>query len=210
MYQPSWNYVPENWRKARKRWEQVWWKVQELFGYGHERDERLCWKYFKTNGRNTTDTRSRTQTKRLCLQCYKALRHKGTHWNQEWKLDANMLEVTKVLAHLEIEVTVTDVKRLGKAEAPRSSPRSILFTVQTPWDKRKILLSALKLNLYRKQVFISPDLNVAEATLESRAFLKKKRAPWIRCTREQAETQKLEAIHANWGEVGRSPTLTIP
>ena len=115
-----------------------------------------------------------------------------------------MLKVTKILALLEIEALVTDVKRIGRAEAPRSSPRSILFTVQTPWDKRQILLSAPKFKLYGKQVFISPDLSVAEATLESQAILKRKELPESGVPANKLKLRSLKLymqISEKWEEV---------
>lgn len=83
-------------------------------------------------------------------------------------------EVTRILAHLDENPNITDIKRLGQFKPEGGRARTVLVTVSSPWDTRKILSKAPKLKSYDQMIFISAALTKEEYEKE-RLLLKKRR-----------------------------------
>ena len=84
----------------------------------------------------------------------------------------DMEEVEKVLVHMGVDVSITDIRRLGKYEQKKT--RTILIKVANAVHKRLILLSAFKLKEYAEKVFVSPEVS-NEDFLREKQLLKKER-----------------------------------
>ena len=80
-------------------------------------------------------------------------------------------EVEKVLVHMAVENSITDIRHLGKYE--KNKTKTILIKVANAVHKRLVLLSAFKLKEYAEKVFVSPELS-NEDFLREKQLLKKK------------------------------------
>lgn len=89
--------------------------------------------------------------------------------------DSDKRSVMDILQYIDVgEVPITDMFRLGKYIKEKSRPRSILVTLASVWDRRKIISAAHKLKHFSFPVFITEGLNTADAKIE-KLILKKRR-----------------------------------
>lgn len=89
------------------------------------------------------------------------------------KQESDKLET--VLDFLEEKPEIENIRRLGKLDAKRERPRTILVTLKSIWDVRKILAKSGALRKFETwKVYLSPSLNAKDQELERR-ILKKRR-----------------------------------
>ena len=69
----------------------------------------------------------------------------------------DMEEVEKALVHTGVDVSITDIRRLGKYE--QNKTRTTLIKVANAAHKNLVLLSAFKLKAYAEKVFVRPELS---------------------------------------------------
>jgi len=97
------------------------------------------------------------------------------------RLAHDIEHVKKILEHLDVKTTISNIRRAGNFDESLKKPRPIILTVLNALDKRLILLSAVKMKSYAtKKIYLSKELTPSELTLERtslslrRRFLEKK------------------------------------
>jgi len=81
---------------------------------------------------------------------------------------------SEILEHLnENNINFTDCFRLGKLREDSKKPRTLLVTLTSIWDKRKILSKGNLLSNYKNAVFISPALSLTELKTEKQVLKKR-------------------------------------
>jgi len=82
--------------------------------------------------------------------------------------------VMKVLDYLEKKnCKITDCYRLGKFNKDRKSPRSLLLTFSSVWDRNMVLQSAKSLSSFQDKIFLSPALSPADLEVEKKILRKR-------------------------------------
>jgi len=82
--------------------------------------------------------------------------------------------VKRILSHLnENNINITDCFRLGKFKKDAHRPRTLLVTLTSIWDKRKILSKATLLSTFGENIFISPALSPSEINIEKKILKKR-------------------------------------
>ena len=82
-------------------------------------------------------------------------------------------EVRKVLFHLNVNCTVTGLKRFGRRGTSKpGNCRTLIVNVSNQEDKRIILLSARKMTEYDKRIFLDRELTKEELAVEKAALKK--------------------------------------
>ena len=101
--------------------------------------------------------------------------------NSSWaddKLYADLAEVEKLLEHLNDEdKKLTKAQRLGKYDASKQQPRTLLINTENPISRELILRAAHQLKEYhllQKPVYVNPELNSTD-TKKLNECLKKRR-----------------------------------
>lgn len=116
--------------------------------------------------------------------------------------DYEMSQVNKVLEHINVpNVILIDIFRIGSYVQDKPRGRSLVVTLNSIWDKRKILANAHKLKTYNQSVFISAALNAEEQLVEK--MLLKRRWQLIQdgVDRKQLKIKNLK-LYNNKVEVG--------
>ena len=94
------------------------------------------------------------------------------------RFDADLAEVEKLLEHLNVEdKKLTKAQRLGKYDASKQQPRTILINTENPINQELILRAAHQLkdyHPYQKLVYVNPELNSTD-TKKQNECLKKRR-----------------------------------
>ena len=83
-------------------------------------------------------------------------------------------QVKSICCRLGVQPTITNMKRLGKFNAQRKRPRTILVTFSNAWDARLLLAKAYLLKDLDEAVFFSKALSTQEIEDENK-ILKKRR-----------------------------------
>jgi len=82
--------------------------------------------------------------------------------------------IQNILAHInETNIHITDCFRMGKFKADSQRPRTLLVTLSSVWDKRKILSKTTLLSNFGPKIFISPALSPSEINIEKRILKKR-------------------------------------
>ena len=97
------------------------------------------------------------------------------------RLAHDIEHVKKIIEHLVVKTTISNIRRAGNFDESLKNPRPIILTVPNALDKRLILLSANKSKSYAtKKIYLSKELTPSELALERtslslrRRFLEKK------------------------------------
>ena len=87
----------------------------------------------------------------------------------------DMEEVREVFLHLNVNCTVTGLKRFGRRDTSKhGNCRTLIVNISNQEDKRIILLSARKMKDYEKRILLGRELTKEELAVEN-AALKKRR-----------------------------------
>ena len=81
------------------------------------------------------------------------------------RADEDMQKVIHLLDVMNVKCPIIDLLRLGKYAENKNRP--LVLRVSAPWEKRRILLSLLKLKSYKHRVFISKELTPDEQEIEN-------------------------------------------
>ena len=81
------------------------------------------------------------------------------------RADEDMQKVIHLLDVMNVKCPIIDLLRLGKYAENKNRP--LVLRVSAPWEKRRILLSLLKLKSYKHKVFISKELTPDEQEIEN-------------------------------------------
>ena len=84
----------------------------------------------------------------------------------------DLVEVQKLLTHMEVNAIIGDVIRLGRYEENKT--RTILLKVPNAYQSRMVLLSARKLKTFSQPIFLSKQLTKEEADLENLAVVRRR------------------------------------
>ena len=76
------------------------------------------------------------------------------------KVDQESAKLQEILSHLDESPVIKDFQRLGRiAKRDTRRPRTVLMTLSSPWQVRKVLAKAKQLRTFEEfRVFISPSL----------------------------------------------------
>jgi len=84
---------------------------------------------------------------------------------------ASILNIMKFI-NME-NVPISDCFRIGKYKEENKLPRRTLITFSSVWDRRKVVSNAYLLKNYNLQVYISPELTVADKAVEKTLMQKR-------------------------------------
>ena len=84
----------------------------------------------------------------------------------------SLTEVEKVLLHLELETTFTDIVRLEESDEKKTHTNPLKNP--NPWQRRIFLSSANKLKIFDRTVFVSRELCKMEAELENKDLIRRR------------------------------------
>ena len=88
------------------------------------------------------------------------------------RYDEDVLKVKEILAHMDIDCPMDDVKRVGTYENEKT--RTIIAKFSSEHHRRLVLLSAHKLATYDKPIFVSRELSPDEKKLENALLIKRR------------------------------------
>ena len=95
---------------------------------------------------------------------------------QELIINHDHSEIAKVFEKLGENPKLKDLQRLGKRDTSRARPRTLLLTLHSEWDVRKLLSKTYKLKdapEYR-QIFVSPALSPKDQMTERKILYTRK------------------------------------
>jgi len=82
--------------------------------------------------------------------------------------------ILNIMKFINLEnVPISDSFRIGKYKAENKQPRKILITFSSVWDRRKVVSNAHLLKDYKHQIYISPELTVADKAIEKTLMQKR-------------------------------------
>ena len=87
------------------------------------------------------------------------------------RYDEDVQKVKEILAHMDIDCPMDDVKRVGTCENEKT--RTIKANFSSEHHRRLVLLSAHKITTYGKPIFVSRELSPDEKRLENAWFIKR-------------------------------------
>lgn len=95
--------------------------------------------------------------------------------NPTQSLTKDTENIANIVSFLGADVSsIVSIKRIGKPDNERKSPRPVLVTFKNQTSRNKILTAASKLKDYASKVYIAPMLSKEEYTIEQK-LLKKRR-----------------------------------
>ena len=82
------------------------------------------------------------------------------------RLAHDIEHVKKILDHLDVKTTISNIRRAGNFDESLINPRPIKIMVPNALDKRLILLFAVKMKSYAtKKIYFSKEVTPSELTL---------------------------------------------